>query len=543
MAINTSLLVSAAMLQDYLVDKDTGFPLANGIVSLFKDDARSFYKNWYYQTGTPGAYTWVALDNPLHLSSVGTIQDPNGNDVIPFYYPYEETNENNPESYYITVYSVDENGDPAVLQFTRENFPYTANGLSPIATVPTLKNIIANNVYWRNAGAQDLMNVTDIVIAPSQHDNYINPDIRFLKNVTGANDDLAFLPMTETVANSITPEYYINMKCTGVQLGERQKCIQYPLSMHIKTLANVQATITIDAQNVAGNVNNYLDLYIYQFLGTGALSQPDPILIQRITLNNSFQPQKIPFTFPDNANLSLGTGGDDALFLQVQYPLAKTFEINHTKPAIYLSATVPDNDFDTYDEIETIINSPRTGDTRISFNTFAPFGWVYMNDGSIGNASSSATARANIDCWPLFATLYVNVSDTYAPVSGGRTAPGNTITAAYTDWALNKRLTLPAVMGRALGSAGTGSGLTARTLGQTAGAEAVTLSLGQIPNHTHLPPSSPGGYVVNQAGAGIYTAGASGAEFGGTGGISTYPGQSSVSLIQPTSFQNVFIKL
>ena len=104
MTINTDLLIAAPMLQDYLVDKDTGFPLANGQVSLYIDNQRSFFKNWYYQTGAPGAYTWIPLDNPLNLSSVGTIQDPNGNDVIPFYYPFDETNLNDVINNYSLLY-------------------------------------------------------------------------------------------------------------------------------------------------------------------------------------------------------------------------------------------------------------------------------------------------------------------------------------------------------------------------------------------------------------------------------------------------------
>jgi hypothetical protein len=450
MPINTNLLVAAPMLQDYLVDKDTGFPLAGGIISLYKDNARSFYKNWYYQTGIPGAYTWVALDNPLTLSSVGTIQDPNGNDVIPFYYPFQEDNEQIAEPYYITVYSADSNGDPAVLQFTRENFPFEPSGISPTATSPTWRNYILNNVYWRNIGSLDAMNVTDQIIAPSQHDGYTNGDIRFRKNVAGADDDLIFLPMTQVLDNDITPETMLNFTCNSIQVGETLKCIQYPISLHVNTLNSVEGTIIFHGQNVAGNPNNFVDLYFYQFLGTGALAQSDPILIQRVVLNNDFERTLVPFITPSSDGLVLGNGGDDALFLQVQYPLSAVCNINHTKPQIYLSDDVPDNDFDTYDQIETIINSPRTGDYRTSLNSFSPFGFVAANDGSIGSAASSASSRKNIDTWPLYNLLYISMLDVWAPVSSGRTAPGNTTATAYVDFSANKTLTLTRNMGRVL---------------------------------------------------------------------------------------------
>jgi hypothetical protein len=455
MTINTDLLVAAPMLQDYFVDKDTGKPLANGLVSLYRDTARSFYKNWYYQTGTPGAYTWVALDNPMNLSSVGTIQDPNGNDVIPFFYPYEENNENIKDAYYVTVYSVDENGDAAVLQFTRENFPYLPSNLNPTASNPVWRNYLLNNVYWRNVGTLDAMDVTDSIIAPSQHDGYTNGDIRFLKNVTGANDDIVFAPMTTTLDNDITPETMLSFTCSGVQNGETTKCIQYPISLHVNTLNSVSGTIIFHGQNVAGNPNNYVDLYFYQYLGTGALAQPDPILIQRVTLNTDFTRVLVPFITPSTDGLTLGGGGDDALFLRVQYPLSALCSINHTKPQIYFSTDVPDNDFDTYDQIESIINSPRTGDFKTSLNTFQPYGYVIANDGVISNAGSFTQptginiARRNIDTWPLFQLIWNGVSNVFAPIYNSDGTAGTIGASAYADWSANKQLTLTKALGRA----------------------------------------------------------------------------------------------
>ncbi len=41
MPINTTLLVDSPVLQDYLVDKDTGAPMANGVVTLYQDNSRT----------------------------------------------------------------------------------------------------------------------------------------------------------------------------------------------------------------------------------------------------------------------------------------------------------------------------------------------------------------------------------------------------------------------------------------------------------------------------------------------------------------------
>src|SRR5688572_32217220 len=142
MAINTSLLIAAPMLQDYLVDKSTGAPLTAGIITCYQDNSRTTLKNWYYQSGVSGNYTYIRLPNPLTLSAVGTIQDNNGNDVIPFFYPYSETDNVTRQPYYITV-----DNSQAQRQFTRENFPFLPNQTPSDQTIPTLRNYIVNNVF------------------------------------------------------------------------------------------------------------------------------------------------------------------------------------------------------------------------------------------------------------------------------------------------------------------------------------------------------------------------------------------------------------
>ncbi|HEV2674237.1 MAG TPA: hypothetical protein VGV37_06810 [Aliidongia sp.] len=126
-----------------------------------------------------------------------------------------------------------------------------------------------------------------------------------------------------------------------------------------------------------------------------------------------------------------------------------------------------------------------TGDVKITLKAAADAGWVLMNDGSIGNAASGATARANADTQALFTLLWTNVSNGNAALqtsAGGAVARG---VSAAADFAANRRLVLPAVLGRSLAIAGAGVGLTARNLGDIAGAETHVLALGELPAHTH----------------------------------------------------------
>ena len=539
MPINTSLLIAAPMLQDYLVDKDTGTPLANGIVTMYKDTARTQLKNWYYQTGIPGAYTYIALDNPMHISSVGTIQDPNGNDVIPFYYPYDENDENVSQPYYVTVYSVDETGAPAILQFTRENFPFVAPAGTPTTTTPTLRNYIINNVFWRNCGALSLTNETNKIVVPSQHDGYTfdHSDIRFVKNIIGANDSISF-PECPTLPNAITPEYCLEFQCAGTQVGETVKCFQIPISLHVKTLQNVPFSFRFWGESLNGTKD--INVSIYQYLGAGVVS-PDPIPLGVATLQPGGM-RVFPFTgtFPDASTLILGNGQDDALFIRLELPLSSDgvchFQI--AKPQLFLSNTLPDNDFDTYEQASAVFGDARTGDIRTGFSAFgSPFGYISMNDTTIGNVASAATGYASPFSWPLYYLLYTNVIDTYAPVSGGRTG------SAINDFNANKTLGLTKTLGRSIASLGRPSGAnplspTTWALGQETGTENTLLTSSVLPAlltagaGTQIVQGGAGNTVINDTGS-----------TGGTGRIANSEGGHPLTLMNPTTHVNVFIKL
>lgn len=128
-----------------------------------------------------------------------------------------------------------------------------------------------------------------------------------------------------------------------------------------------------------------------------------------------------------------------------------------------------------------------TGDGRLTLRTAAAAGWVLMDDGTIGDASSGASSRANVDCEDLFTLIYNNISDTYAPIltsAGGATTRAAQVDAA-TAWAAHCRVSLTKQLGRAIGIAGAGSSLTSRALGQSVGAETHTLTTAESAAHAH----------------------------------------------------------
>jgi hypothetical protein len=147
MAIPSPLYYACFPLQEYFVDKDTGFPLAAGQVFFYEDTNRSVLKNIYQQEQQPnGEYQFALLPNPLTLSSVGTFQDNSGNDIIPFLYPFTglpAAPTGILDLYFIEVYS-----SQGVLQFTREAWPPNSYGTSPASSQSELsQNILTNTQF------------------------------------------------------------------------------------------------------------------------------------------------------------------------------------------------------------------------------------------------------------------------------------------------------------------------------------------------------------------------------------------------------------
>jgi microcystin-dependent protein len=192
-----------------------------------------------------------------------------------------------------------------------------------------------------------------------------------------------------------------------------------------------------------------------------------------------------------------------------------------------------------------------TGDAKVTMKTVADSGWVMMNDGTIGNAASAATTRANADTEALFLLLWTNVADAWAPVVGGRGG------SAAADYAANKKLTLPRQLGRALSGSGTGSGLGGKTLGSWDGEQFHTLTTAEMPVHSHgvtdpthahatwADPtvSTPSGGPFPQEGAGTPTGAANTvAAFTGIS-IQNAGSGAAHNVIQPSTYWNVMIKL
>ncbi|MHB8272979.1 hypothetical protein [Bradyrhizobium sp.] len=208
---------------------------------------------------------------------------------------------------------------------------------------------------------------------------------------------------------------------------------------------------------------------------------------------------------------------------------------------------------------ETNPGTPTTGDVKFTFKTTADPNWLMFDDGTYGSASSGSSNSNSAANQALFTLMFNGISDTNAPLftSTGaattRAAQGTAVAA----WAANCRMSLPKTLGRALGVAGAGSGLTSRALAQAVGAETVLIAQSGLPN---VAPTFTGGSdnvsqpipatsisVRNDlAQAGTFSnSGTVTGTVTPTGTISSINGgvtQTATSIMQATSFLNAMIK-
>jgi hypothetical protein len=518
---------------------------------------------WYIAdlTGRPlGAgrmYTYTSLDKTvekfIYQDEAGTLPWPNpvlfdeNGSQGPFYWLVDSADPT--DEYYIEVY--DSHG---VLQWTIDNFaPPSGSGGGGATTVIDTSNLVTNNIFWRGIQSASPIGATSLKIAPGNHvglaptTSLYGPDIFFKKNNTNATDTLTF-PSFSVGSNSltgdVTPQQYLNYTCTAIGgAGETFKYVQIPICKGVQNLQNVSVSFTLWGRGNSGTTT--VKMYWAQFFGDGsAASATVRTLVQTLTLTGSWAQSTVHTTIPTISTKTLGQCGNDGLFLQLEFPLNATCNIDITKPCIYLGPHAPTIQFSSIDDIESLINSERTGHVIGGSDLAAPYGYLLMDDLTIGSASSAATSNPlstggylgrSINTFPLYNLLWNSVSspsgNTLCPVSGGLGA------SAIADFSADKTITLQAVLGRALASAGAGSGLTARTLGSIVGAETVTLSANNIP-----PLSSIYNYATNLAGGdvGDYTGGLSIATHNT---VNEGSPNTPITIVQPTSFLNYFIKL
>ncbi len=349
--------VLASGLQEGFIDKDSGELLSAGVVTFYSDLNRTDLKPVYEITGTPPNYSYIELPNPLTLSSIGTIQDGSGNDVVPYYKPYDD--DGNVELYYITVES-----EGSVLQFTRMGWPNTiASGDDGITES---LNLVPNGQFLIHS---DIVNVEDPVIntiVPGE----ITEDVTILSQGgwsferdagSTSTDIITFERFNDYVSNpTASPRYALNLICSSPDVGDSYKDVRLKFSDVNKFASTTQQyrfAIT-GLNNGSGSVN--VDLILIKNFGTGgsATTETD---ITTFSIGDSYTTAQTIFTFGINDGETIGDDNDDFIQLALRFPTDNLFDISIT-------------DIVLMEDVGTITTFPPTPDNKFKSNSIS--GWV-----------------------------------------------------------------------------------------------------------------------------------------------------------------------
>jgi hypothetical protein len=186
----STLFRTTLELQSEFVDKQTGLPLAGGVVYFWQDTNRNQPQPVYELTGSPPNYTMTALANPLQLTNGGTFSDGSTNDISVYYYPYDGGIPGGPlvpSNYYVQVFA-----QPSIP-------PYPPVG-TPILTRENVPGVVGMG-GTSNIGAQGNENA----ISNSQFSQvYFNPSFTETINYTSAG-----------LTVKIGPGWYLKIAASG----------------------------------------------------------------------------------------------------------------------------------------------------------------------------------------------------------------------------------------------------------------------------------------------------------------------------------------
>lgn len=429
MALNTNYMTSSD-LDEYFVDKDTGLPLSNGKVTFYQDNQRTVLQNVYTLSGSPPNYTYTPLPNPLFLNATGEPVDASGNIVKIYYYPFDSNL--NLSLYYVTVYS-----SGGVLQYTRQGWP-NSSGLS--SSGGGFGNYIENGQFLYNIGASaNPVGVTALELAPSNNELLYGSvpavNFSFQKSNTVVTDNITFNEVNPSLNIEGNPPYYCTYACTAVGAGgETFKQFVWNFK-GANTFQNQFITFSLQASSSSSSTITYD--FIQNFGTGGTPDAPVTVNIGTSNLTGTFTKYFASFRVPSTSGKNFGTNGNDYSAIVLNIPLNTICNISFTNVQFELSQTPSTYFIEGYDRVAALISKYSTGDVLPSIKP-QKFGFLNMNDGTIGNPTSLATYANNIT-YALYCYLWKNFADTYAPArhiynTGTASQSGTTLTGTGTNF-------------------------------------------------------------------------------------------------------------
>jgi hypothetical protein len=210
--------------------------------------------------------------------------------------------------------------------------------------------------------------------------------------------------------------------------------------------------------------------------------------------------------------------------------------------AVTPAAADNDTSVATTEWVRALISSSfwSTGDVKATLKTVADPGWIIAtNQGTIGDALSGSSIRANPDTQALFTLLFNNATDAGCPLrdASGNVVPRSNYANATAAFNAHCRQQIPQMLGRSIAGAGAGAGLTNHVLGNYDGAETHTQSLAELASHIHNM------NAYGQVGGNLYMASTDGADHQTDAAVIPSGSNVPMSILNPRIYLNYMIKL
>lgn len=322
--IPASQYTLAPSIQEQLVDKVTGLPLAFGTVYFYRDLDHAALKSIYTISGPPDAPIFTALPNPLTLSSVGTFIDRNNNqDIIPYFLPFDQ--DGNIDLYYIAVYN-----SVGVLQFTRDHFPTVSEQNGNLITLTD--NFLPNGQFLGHLNLPSSGSITSAT-TPIAYGNWtfeVDSDFTSTNFVTFSRFNA---PTDNPAAN---PRYAATIHCTVPDAAENRKDLCNTIT-DVNFMQNQIGVVQFSGiSNTSSPVN--VTVLIRKYFGVGGSTTTETVIGNIVVQPDAYLDYNIPFTMGDNTGQTLGPSEDDYLQLVLRFDTGATFNVSVTD-FIYAAGT------------------------------------------------------------------------------------------------------------------------------------------------------------------------------------------------------------
>jgi len=319
--------VPLTTLQEQYYDKLNDAPMAAGVLTFYSDEARTVPKAVYMLAGSPPDYTYVQVGggagNVITLSSIGTVDDSGGNNLVIYGYPYDA--DGNVQLYYMTVYN-----SAGQFQFSVGGFPNVSSS-SPTPTSGEEKNLIKNGQFQLNYGTTAITTTDTNVAYGGWH---------YVRSSNTATDTVTFNREGSPIAGGLpsgNPRYTCTVAC-GSPGSDSLKTLEVRFEDVNRYSDTVQQlSLYFEAMSTGAST---ISVGLYKNFGTGGSAPVYSEFVTDAPLGTEWQAFNNSFDFGSNVGKTIGANDDDYFSIRISFDPALTFSVTLSSFVLLLGTEV-----------------------------------------------------------------------------------------------------------------------------------------------------------------------------------------------------------